>query len=233
MTHPWNGIHLSERARRVQIGLVLLAVLATAAPALAQLGDCCAGGNCIEQITEAQCMALEGLWSDPVGSLCGPSAEKDFCQGVDACCLPDGTCRSLYIMSDCLEAGGQFLEGQYCGAADCALVGACCIETACRSLTEVQCTDLDGNWSGGGSNCAFVNCELGDEDNDGRADGVDNCPGIANADQADTDGDGVGDACDTPTGPQPGGCGAGALGAMALTTSLLMTGRLRRPLRSR
>ncbi len=36
----------------------------------------------------------------------------------------------------------------------------------------------------------------GDADDDGVADGVDNCPQTPNADQADADGDGVGDVCD-------------------------------------
>jgi VCBS repeat protein/FG-GAP repeat protein/thrombospondin type 3 repeat protein len=54
-----------------------------------------------------------------------------------------------------------------------------------------------------------------DDDNDGVADNIDNCPFVANADQADRDGDGVGDACDpldnrdtdgdgVPNGPAPG-----------------------------
>ncbi len=37
---------------------------------------------------------------------------------------------------------------------------------------------------------------IADQDNDGVADGADNCPGDSNADQADEDGDGIGDACD-------------------------------------
>ncbi|MGE5184848.1 MAG: thrombospondin type 3 repeat-containing protein [Acidobacteriota bacterium] len=39
-----------------------------------------------------------------------------------------------------------------------------------------------------------------DEDGDGVADAIDNCPHVANVDQADGDGDGVGDVCD----PNPG-----------------------------
>lgn len=35
-----------------------------------------------------------------------------------------------------------------------------------------------------------------DSDDDGQADGFDNCPDVVNGDQADTDGDGLGDACD-------------------------------------
>ena len=42
-----------------------------------------------------------------------------------------------------------------------------------------------------------------DEDGDGVADAMDNCPQLANTDQADLDGDGVGDACDPePTVPR-------------------------------
>ena len=36
-----------------------------------------------------------------------------------------------------------------------------------------------------------------DDDGDGIADGVDNCPLIANSDQANADGDSAGDVCDT------------------------------------
>ncbi|MCG8670047.1 MAG: choice-of-anchor J domain-containing protein [Pseudomonadales bacterium] len=41
-----------------------------------------------------------------------------------------------------------------------------------------------------------IDPEIADQDSDGIADGVDNCPATANADQADADTDGVGDACD-------------------------------------
>src|SRR6185295_14136994 len=38
--------------------------------------------------------------------------------------------------------------------------------------------------------------QLVDDELDGVANTMDNCPGVANVDQADTDNDGVGDACD-------------------------------------
>ncbi len=50
----------------------------------------------------------------------------------------------------------------------------------------------------------------GDHDDDGVADGSDNCPYHANGSQADADGDGHGDACDSaPTGADADGDGHG------------------------
>lgn len=49
----------------------------------------------------------------------------------------------------------------------------------------------------GGDLDAFVSViSYADGDEDGVADGCDNCPSISNSDQADYDGDGLGDACD-------------------------------------
>jgi hypothetical protein len=42
-----------------------------------------------------------------------------------------------------------------------------------------------------------------DNDGDGVADSVDNCPTTANADQSDNDGDGIGNACDPTPDPAP------------------------------
>lgn len=57
--------------------------------------------------------------------------------------------------------------------------------------------NFDGNVDNVTINTSCFDFELiADGDNDGVADGNDNCPGTANPDQADTDGDGIGNACD-------------------------------------
>src|SRR5262245_34220034 len=52
---------------------------------------------------------------------------------------------------------------------------------------------------------ALVACgggAVGDADNDGVSDDVDNCTATPNADQSDVDGDGVGDVCDGCFAPE-------------------------------
>ncbi len=79
-----------------------------------------------------------------------------------------------------------------------------------------------------------------DGDNDGVADGADNCPLIANTDQADSDGDGIGDACEANAvlaggenrgsqGPVITGLdsGGGSTGPLALIVGILLALRRR------
>ena len=49
----------------------------------------------------------------------------------------------------------------------------------------------------GASQPGFTTAAVGDQDDDGVADGPDNCPSSFNPDQEDSDADGPGDACDT------------------------------------
>ncbi len=69
------------------------------------------------------------------------------------------------------------------------LLGICSAAALC---VMIGCGNLGGGCRigpGGGAG-------LGDDDNDGIINAVDNCPDDANPDQADADDDGVGDACD-------------------------------------
>lgn len=64
-------------------------------------------------------------------------------------------------------------------------------------LDPAESVDTDGDGIGNNADP--------DDDDDGRNDGVDNCPLAANANQADADGDGRGDACDNcPVMTNPG-----------------------------
>lgn len=71
------------------------------------------------------------------------------------------------------------------------------------AVTTILDSDEDG-WADGEDNCP-VDANEGQENQDGDTVGdvCDNCPALANPDQADSDGDGVGDACEVVE-PIPG-----------------------------
>ena len=72
------------------------------------------------------------------------------------------------------------------------------ISTLVTEICDNQDNDCDGNKDEGFADSdadGLADCFEQDDDNDGRLDGVDNCPLVAN-DQTDTDADGLGDACD-------------------------------------
>ncbi|MFC2027134.1 thrombospondin type 3 repeat-containing protein [Chloroflexota bacterium] len=63
------------------------------------------------------------------------------------------------------------------------------------SAVDLGATGKDNLYGAGCLN--LVDIPMGDSDNDGVLDDVDNCPNTPNADQADADGDDIGDVCDT------------------------------------
>ncbi len=79
----------------------------------------------------------------------------------------------------------------------------------CRATIKPElCNGVDDNGNGsvdeGFPNTdgdGQANCVDADDDNDGVADNLDNCPLAQNPNQADFDLDGIGDTCDAQTGP--------------------------------
>jgi hypothetical protein len=77
-----------------------------------------------------------------------------------------------------------------CYAPDISPGAPCDPETGCPG--DLVCDRL----AAGGPTCVRAGDEAIDADDDGIADGLDNCPAVANVGQRDEDGDGRGNACD-------------------------------------
>lgn len=128
------------------------------------------------------------------------------CQGVEACCLPDGTCLSDVDAICCDDLGGlPEGEGTDCFPNPCA-IRACCLpgpsrdDDFCEDLPSSACEDQGGIPQAEGTTCAGLLAE--DYDSDGVSDACDNCWKIPNSDQLDTDQDLRGNVCDNcPTVP--------------------------------
>ncbi|EYF03981.1 thrombospondin type 3 repeat-containing protein [Chondromyces apiculatus] len=191
-------------------GACLLEVGAVCAAA----GECatgaCVDGVCCDSACDTLCTAcsaaLKGGGPDgvcgPVQAGSDPGAEcaveastcgnTGACDGAGACqkqgagtaCGPASCSGGALENADICDGNGACVDGgsQSCGLYTCA--NAACLGS-CATTTQCATT----------ASCISGACVL-DQDGDGVADGIDNCPAVANSTQVDTDGDGAGDACD-------------------------------------
>ncbi len=110
------------------------------------------------------------------GDLCRPCTSDSACGANNACLPLAGDPTTSVCARDCTGLGDLGCPPDY------------------------RCAQIEGSGDAILNQCVPTNgfCPFSDDDTDqdGIADGEDNCPGIPNIDQADRDGDGVGDDCD-------------------------------------
>lgn len=121
---------------------------------------CLAAGDCT-YLTQAECEALNGYWSQADDLNC-----NNWCRPEGACCLPapEQWCAQLDDL-ECAANGGTFHEGQLC--ADVCTGGCCMPDGTCDEMLYELCWLQHGEWVG--SDCSVVNCDR-DQDLDGLPD---------------------------------------------------------------
>ncbi len=118
------------------------------------LGSCRIPGDtciCIDDVLEADCIALGGTWD--VGMVCGELPCGDL---TGACCDLSGGCADSLLLTECYASGGVYAgDNTTCGS----VVGACCsADLTCVETTEECCGLLadGGFWIAG--TCASADC---------------------------------------------------------------------------
>jgi hypothetical protein len=106
---------------------------------------CCSLNGICALTTEADCLAVNGIWHNEVETcdeLTGP------------CCLPDGSCE-LKTQAECLAAGGTWYG---CRKTCNDLKGPCCVAGVCSEKTYAECIAAGGEWMGKCGNCGGITC---------------------------------------------------------------------------
>jgi len=117
---------------------------------------CLFDGSCIDDLTQSQCEALDGMFQD-FGSFCQEGSV--VCIPFGACCLHDGSC-VFEFEGNCTKSGGfYFGDATDCAAVDCESIGACCIDgTSCSFIPAKDCAGIDGVYIGDGVACGPFGC---------------------------------------------------------------------------
>lgn len=161
-------------------------------------GACCTTtASCEEVATEADCVALGGLFSATEfcsADDCDVDGELDLCERL---LIPAMDQDGDNVIADCDNCPAVHNPGQF----DCNSDGQ---GDACEPGTAERDDDGDGACNGVDNCPVLYNPAQGDSDSDGVGDACDNCPATPNATQADGDNDLLGDSCDNcPAGFNP------------------------------
>jgi hypothetical protein len=120
------------------------------------LGACCRGGGCDNDVTEAECVATDGLYQGD-GSTCGGVT----CPNSGACCTL-GQC-TILSQVQCSQRGGDYEgDGTACSPNPCPPIGACCLQGICQdNLTGSECLLAGGLFQGPNTTCDTATCPTG------------------------------------------------------------------------
>ncbi|MHC5114656.1 MAG: FG-GAP repeat domain-containing protein, partial [Planctomycetota bacterium] len=123
---------------------------------------CLLDGLCIDDLTQSECDALNGMWENG-GTFCQEGSV--VCVPFGACCLPDDGGCVFDFGDNCDQAGGYYFgDATDCAAVDCETVGACCLPsfgpsgTNCQFLPMDECASADGTFIGSGIGCGPSGC---------------------------------------------------------------------------
>jgi hypothetical protein len=117
-------------------------------------GACCRQGGCLDLLSEADCLAIGGMYAGN-----GSDCNANVCV-LGACCMADGSCSEVFEF-ECLDMGGTYEgHGTVCVPNPCPQpAGACCFGMTCLSnQLQAACIGAGGTWIGPNSVCSPNPC---------------------------------------------------------------------------
>lgn len=123
------------------------------------IGACCTNDICVETTNDGNCERYGGTFY--VGYDCDKIPCVPLCstlEAVGACCTEIGTCVDNVYEDFCDSIGGYYSgNGTACENIDCCEYtanGACCIGSACFTITAPNCQTMGGIFYGIGTQCS-------------------------------------------------------------------------------